>query len=169
MHATTISQSTQDYLDNVTLARSQNTARTYRNALSAFLVVIEDNGLNPDETAVRDLPEDAVTWFATALKDHAPATEALYLTAAAGFYEYLAAERMAAADSVCPNFRAIRLRKCWNMQISLQIKWRITTMRSCATTGTGLSCSLWPIQGCGCTKSAPCGGETWIGTKAEPL
>jgi len=105
MHATTISQSTQDYLDNVTLARSQNTARTYRNALSAFLVVIEDNGLNPDETAVRDLPEDAVTWFATALKDHAPATEALYLTAAAGFYEYLAAERL--ADPNLPRLRLL--------------------------------------------------------------
>jgi len=105
MHATTISQSTQDYIDNVILARSQNTARTYRNALSAFLVVIEDNGLNPDETAVRDLPEDAVTWFATALKDHAPATEALYLTAAAGFYEYLAAERL--ADPNLPRLRLL--------------------------------------------------------------
>ena len=38
--------------------------------------------------------EEAITWFATALKDSAPATERLYLTAVAGFYEYLAAEKL---------------------------------------------------------------------------
>jgi site-specific recombinase XerD len=104
MQTTTITQATKEYIDNVTLARSQNTARAYRNALSAFLAVLEDNGLKSDETAVRSLPEDAVAWFATALKDHAPATEALYLTAAAGFYEYLAAERLAE-----PNLPRLRL------------------------------------------------------------
>jgi integrase/recombinase XerC len=51
-----------------------------------------------------ELPEDAIAWFAVALKDYAPATEQLYLTAAAGFYEYLAAERLSA-----PNLPRLRL------------------------------------------------------------
>jgi len=105
MTETTITQATLFYNDNIRLARSQNTARTYKNALSAFLAVIEHNGLDPDETAVRNLPEDAIAWFATALKDHAPATEALYLTATAGFYEYLAAERL--ADPNLPRLRLL--------------------------------------------------------------
>jgi integrase/recombinase XerC len=105
MQPTTITQAVQEYLDNVALARSPNTARTYSNALSAFLYVLVDNDLNPEENAVRNLPEDAVAWFATALKDHAPATEALYLTATAGFYEFLAAERL--ADPNLPRLRLL--------------------------------------------------------------
>ena len=105
MQPTTITQAVQEYLDNVTLARSPNTARTYSNALSAFLYVLVDNDLNPEETTARSLPEDAVAWFAIALKDHAPATEALYLTAAAGFYEFLAAERL--ADPNLPRMRLL--------------------------------------------------------------
>jgi integrase len=104
MPTTTIIQAAQEYIESITLARSQNTARTYRNALSAFLKVLEDNGLDPETTAIRNLPEDSVAWFATALKDHSPATEALYLTATAGFYEYLAAERLAE-----PNLPRLRL------------------------------------------------------------
>jgi len=105
MQPTTITQAVQEYLDNITLARSSNTARTYSNALSAFLFVLVDNDLNPEETAVRSLPEDAVAWFATALKDHAPATESLYLTATAGFFEFLAAERL--ADPNLPRMRLL--------------------------------------------------------------
>ena len=105
MRDTSISKAAQEYIDNITLARSQNTARTYRNALSAFLAVLEDNGLEPEHTAVKNLPEDAVAWFATALKDHAPATEALYLTATAGFYEFLAAEHL--PDPNLPRLRLL--------------------------------------------------------------
>jgi integrase len=41
------------------------------------------------------LKEDAIVWLAAALKGHAPTTERLYLTAAATFYEYVAAENLA--------------------------------------------------------------------------
>jgi site-specific recombinase XerD len=105
MRTSTITEAVLEYIDIVTLARSQNTARTYRNALSAFLSVLEHNGLDPEDTAVRDLPEDAVAWFATALKDHSPATEALYLTATAGFYQFLAAEQL--ADPNLPRLRLL--------------------------------------------------------------
>ena len=83
------------YLDSVALARSANTARTYRNALAAFAATLEAHKLPADETPVAQLTEDAVAWFASALKNHAPSTESLYLTAAAGFYQYLAADRLA--------------------------------------------------------------------------
>ena len=91
---TTISQSIAAYLDSVTLARSESTARTYRNALNSFTQTLEDKNLPPEETPIDDFSEDAIVWFATALKDNAPATERLYLTAVTGFYEYLAAEQL---------------------------------------------------------------------------
>ena len=91
----TIQQAMQDYLESVSLARSQNTARTYSNALAAFAHVLEDHNLSPAKTTVDALSEDAIAWLAVGLKPYAPTTERLYLTAAAGFYEYLAAERLA--------------------------------------------------------------------------
>ncbi len=83
------------YLDSVRLARSQNTARTYGNALSSFIETLQDEGIAPEEERLDALSEDAVAWFAIALKDYAPATERLYLTAVSGFYDYLAAEGLA--------------------------------------------------------------------------
>ena len=99
-----ISEAIVAYLDSVRLARSENTARTYHNALNAFVLTPEDHKLPPDTFNSKELPEDAISWFATMLKDYAPATEQLYLTAVKGFYEYLAAERLAE-----PNLPRIRL------------------------------------------------------------
>lgn len=92
------------YIDSVTLARSANTARSYKNALQSFLALLSDHDLPVEETPAHSLPEDAIAWFATALKSYTPATEQLYLTAAVGFYEYLAAERLAE-----PNLPRLRL------------------------------------------------------------
>ncbi len=101
---TTIAQAVAGYIDSVSLARSKNTARSYRNGLAAFSALLEEHGLPTDKTFVKELPEDAVAWFAASLKDYAPATEQLYLTAVAGFYEYLAAERLSE-----PNLPRLRL------------------------------------------------------------
>ena len=95
----------QEYLGSVALSRSENTARTYKNALNAFSQVLIDNDLNPKETQISDLSEDAVAWFAAYLKKYSPTTERLYLTAAAGFYEYLAAERL--LESNLPRVRML--------------------------------------------------------------
>jgi site-specific recombinase XerD len=100
----TIEQSIYAYLDNIKLARSENTARSYRNAMNAFTALLKEHDLPTEKSDISDLPEDAISWFATSLKDYAPATEQLYLTAAAGFYEFLAAERLAE-----PNLPRIRL------------------------------------------------------------
>jgi site-specific recombinase XerD len=88
----------------VNLARSANTARTYHNAIQAFLQVVQAKHLPTDKTLPSDLPDEAITWFALSLKDLSPATERLYLTAATGFYEHLAAENLAA-----PNLPRVRM------------------------------------------------------------
>lgn len=100
----TIQEALQDYLEIVSLARSQNTARTYANALSAFATVLDDHNLPVEKTMVEDLPEDAISWLAMGLKPYAPATERLYLIATAGFYEYLAAEKLST-----PNLPRLRM------------------------------------------------------------
>ena len=102
--AVTIAQAVDAYLDNISLSRSENTSRSYGNALKSFLSVLEDYDLPPDNTAIQELSEDAIAWFALLLKDYSPATEQLYLTAAAGFYDFLAAERLAE-----PNLPRLRL------------------------------------------------------------
>ena len=91
----TIQQAVKMFLENVALARSKNTADTYGFAIRAFLALLADHKIDAAKTPVAELNEDAIGWFAAALKNHAPATERLYLQAAAGFYEYLAAERLA--------------------------------------------------------------------------
>ena len=100
-----VSQAIAAYLDSVYLARSDSTARTYRNALRSFCQVLEDNNQDPDKTTVDKLDESAIAWFAAALKNYAPATERLYLTAVTGFYEYLAAEQL--SDVNLPRLRLL--------------------------------------------------------------
>ena len=100
----TISEAIAAFIESKNQARSANTARSYRNAMNAFEAVLDAHDLPCSETSPGEVPEDAIGWFATALKDLAPATEQMYLTAAAGFFEYLAAERLAE-----PNLPRMRL------------------------------------------------------------
>lgn len=95
----------QMYIDSVSLARSANTARTYRNALNTFLDALTTEISDPDDLDISDLSEDAVTWFARHLKRYSPTTERLYLTALNGFFEYIAAERL--ADPNLPRVRML--------------------------------------------------------------
>jgi site-specific recombinase XerD len=93
------------YLESVALARSANTARTYKNALGAFLQVISEELDDPDKIDISTLSEDAVIWFARYLKQYSPTTERLYLTALNGFFEFLAAEQL--ADPNLPRVRML--------------------------------------------------------------
>jgi len=90
----TISQTISAYLDSVQLARSQNTARTYENALNVFKEVLKEYWLDPEITPTEKLTEDAITWLANYLKNFSTATERLYLNAVSGFYKYVSAERL---------------------------------------------------------------------------
>ena len=83
------------YLDSVRLARSPNTAKTYRFGMQMFKAVLTHLKINPETTPVANLTEDAIIWLAAELKNSAPTTERLYLTALTGFFEYLSAEGLA--------------------------------------------------------------------------
>jgi len=91
----TLLQSLDRYLNMIRAARSAHTASTYRNALHSFMDVLRAHKIKPEQSSTAELSENAVIWFAAALKDRAPATERLYLTAMAGFYEFLAGESLA--------------------------------------------------------------------------
>lgn len=91
----TVEEAVANYIENVSLARSANTARTYKNALVVFLDVLQSHGIEIDQFPITELQTESITWFAHALKKYSPATERLYLTAASGFFEYLAAESLA--------------------------------------------------------------------------
>lgn len=101
----TIQDALQLYLESISLARRPNTSRAYRNAMKLFTRVLEVHNLPVDTNWVKNLPVDAIAWFAVTLKDFSPATERLYLTAAAGFYEFLAAESL--ADPNLPRMRLL--------------------------------------------------------------
>jgi integrase/recombinase XerC len=80
------------YIHTLQLARSPRTATTYKNALNRFCRMLTKKRIDPGTTSVSDLTEDAIGWFAEDLKEYSPATETLYLTAASGFFDFLAAE-----------------------------------------------------------------------------
>lgn len=101
----TIAGAIDQHIANVRLARSKHTANTYRNALRAFEIVLKNNGLDPETTRVSGLHEEAVGWLATYLKQYSPGTEQIYLQAAAGFFEYLAADRL--TDVNLPRMRLL--------------------------------------------------------------
>jgi len=62
--------------------------------MNAFRNMLNDRKLPPETTPISAMPEDAVVWFISALKVYSATTERLYLTALAGFYEFLSAERL---------------------------------------------------------------------------
>ena len=93
--AMNISETISKFLDTIKLARSENTARSYRNAMNAFTLSLEEQGLAIEKSSISLLKEDYIAQFATDLKSYTPATEQLYLTAAVSFYKYLVAENIA--------------------------------------------------------------------------
>lgn len=90
----TVFQAMEQYLGSVKLARSERTARTYKNGMNALCGALLKHNIDPEIKLLNDLSEDAVTWLAEYLKELAPTTERLYLTATVGFFEYLAAENL---------------------------------------------------------------------------
>ena len=98
-----------NYLESVELSRSENTARTYGNAMHVFLDSLQGHGQNPEEIKPEAIDESFITRFTTDLKNYSANTEQLYLTAVTGFYEYLAAEKL--ADINLPRLRLLIKRR----------------------------------------------------------
>jgi site-specific recombinase XerD len=90
----TIATTIKAYLYTVQMARSENTARTYHNALELFLSTLKNNNLPPEEKNINTIKEDSINWLIAILKHYSPSTERLYLTAVYGYFEYLAAENL---------------------------------------------------------------------------
>jgi integrase len=90
----TILRYAEKYIDLISLSRTKNTASAYKNALNLFFVVLKERWLDPELTPIGELKEDAIAWFADYLKNYSPSTERLYLQAAKGLFEYLAAEKV---------------------------------------------------------------------------
>jgi site-specific recombinase XerD len=93
-----ISRAADNFLKSVGQARSLNTARTYKTAMQAFFDMLRYHKIDPEKVEITNISEDSIAWLATYLKDHAPTTERLYLTAVARFFEYLAAENLASVN-----------------------------------------------------------------------
>ncbi|MBI5292276.1 MAG: tyrosine-type recombinase/integrase [Chloroflexi bacterium] len=98
MPSSSLQQAAERYLSLVSDSRSANTHRTYAQAIAKFLKMLEKRGINPATAAVAALTVDTAGWYVTLLKPYAPATEALFLTALLGFYEYLVAEENSAIN-----------------------------------------------------------------------
>lgn len=92
---TTIASAVREFLEVVRLARSANTALTYGKALKEFQNMLRALKIDPDTSPASALTEDLISKFAMRLKSFSPATEQLYVRAAARFYRHLAAERLA--------------------------------------------------------------------------
>jgi site-specific recombinase XerD len=107
--APTLEQSFQDYLAAVRLARSSNTARTYRNAIQALRRCLTKLGTNPATQPAASANEGWIAELAAYLRSYAPTSERLYLTAVAGWYEYLAAEALAEIN--LPRLRSLMRRR----------------------------------------------------------
>ena len=98
IHPTSISMAIARYLDSVSSSRSPNTLRTYRNGLRCFADCLAKREIDIQTCGTDNLPEQSIGWFIAFLKNHAPTSERLYLTAAAGFFEFISAENLAAVN-----------------------------------------------------------------------
>lgn len=88
---TSICRSIDMFIENISLSRSENTERTYSNAMNAFKQMLSESGYDL-EGSVNTLSEKIFGDFAKYLKAYSPATENLYINVAKNYFEFLAAE-----------------------------------------------------------------------------
>lgn len=86
-----IQKSIELFIENIQLSRSENTEKTYHNAMKAFLQMLEENNISP-ESSIDLLNEKIFSDFAKFLKAYSPSTESLYINVAKNYFEFLAAE-----------------------------------------------------------------------------
>ena len=89
----TIGQTIEMFLENISLSRSENTERTYRNAMNAFIEMLEEKNISPDQS-VAILTEKIFSDYAKYLKAYSSSTESLYINVAKNYFEFLAAEEI---------------------------------------------------------------------------
>ena len=84
------------FLDRISLTRSENTARGYRNAMKFYQNTLADYGVSTSKTDISELTDyqNTISWLTTASKGYSPATERLYISVIRGFYKFLAEEQL---------------------------------------------------------------------------
>ena len=90
---TSIQKTVDLFIQNIGLSRSENTEKTYRHAMNAFLDMLSESGIEPD-ASVDLLSEKVFSSFAKYLKAYSPSTESLYINVANNYFEFLAAEEI---------------------------------------------------------------------------
>ncbi|HIQ02484.1 MAG TPA: hypothetical protein EYH30_10250, partial [Anaerolineales bacterium] len=105
----TLQEALERYLQEVALSRSPLTHRAYRQAMARFAGMLRERGVEPTVTPASALSEEWMAWFIEALRPYTVATERLYLTAIAGFYEHAAAEGWATVN--LPALKKLRRRR----------------------------------------------------------
>lgn len=88
-----INHSIELFLENVRLSRSENTERTYHNAMNAFKEMLSEKGIDSDKP-IDNLSEMIFSDYAKYLKAYSPSTESLYINVAKNYFEFLAAENL---------------------------------------------------------------------------
>ena len=88
-----IRKSVDQFIENIRMTRSENTEKTYRNAMNAFILMLEESGISKDDPVSR-LTEKLIADFAKYLKAYSPSTESLYINVAKNYFEFLAAEEI---------------------------------------------------------------------------
>jgi len=100
MPSASLLEASERYLQVVLDSRSENTHRTYRQAVRKFLAVLQKHKVQPEHVQPAHVTSEWLVWYVGALKPLAAATESLFLTALVGFYEYMAAEESAPINLV---------------------------------------------------------------------
>jgi len=98
-------QALNKYLEMVSMSRSQNTFRTYSNAINMFSQILIESKIDLKSFLAKDFSEDYIIPMVNALNAYSPSTEQCYLTAIMGFYEFLAGENM--SDINLPRVRLL--------------------------------------------------------------
>lgn len=88
-----IDHTIEKFLENISLSRSSNTERTYRNAMNAFKEMLLEKGIESSQP-VSILSEKIFSDYAKYLKAYSPSTESLYINVAKNYFEFLAAEEI---------------------------------------------------------------------------
>jgi len=86
--------SIKNYLRTISLARSENTHRTYQNGLNVFKNCLQDAAIDVENKPCNQLSEKHFALFINDLKVYSPTTERLYITAVVGYFEYLVSENL---------------------------------------------------------------------------
>lgn len=90
----TLTQSVNDFIEVVKIAKSPGTARAYGVALKKFKEALQKHGMDPDHSPTTDLPEEAIVWLLESTRELSERTEDLYTVATREFYKYIEGENI---------------------------------------------------------------------------